>query len=91
MVSRDPSFCTAPTAAIQPPTYPHTLEKSVRHAALQLDSLSRQRLLADDELTEYLISHSFHKLMTSPESEKRYWLERLHWWIRQRWPTVGAS
>lgn len=56
-----------------------------------LDAMSRQRILADDELTEYLISHTFHRLMTSPESEKRYWCDRLHWWIEQRWPTVAAS
>lgn len=57
-----------------------------------LDSMSRQRILADDELTEYLISHTFHRLMTAAnETDRRYWCDRLLWWIAQRWPTSNAQ
>lgn len=51
-----------------------------------IDATARRSILADDDLTEYLIDHCYHQLVKCPVAEQRYWCDRLHWWVKQRSP-----
>lgn len=88
-------FCVAAGPDMNSPTLLDTVNPSVRQSTepgnsstprSDIDAISRQRILADDDLTEYLIEHCYQKLVHVPESEQRYWCDRMHWWIQQRSP-----
>jgi len=67
------------------PTMGSTVNLSVRQP--DIDATARRSILADDELTEYLIEHTYRRLVTSlTEEDQRYWCDRLVWWVKQRSP-----
>lgn len=73
------------------PTVTSPVNPSVRNQTQSLSAVSPpitpKPVPNDDELVEYLISHSYHQMMTAvDDAGRRYWCDRLTSWVKQRSP-----